>query len=209
MSINRRDIIQMLRDENELLKTRNKQVGNKLARAQQAFRALNDIEQNTRKLTKSTDIMALFSQLLGLVLHACNSENGSLVMVDDKTQELEFVEVVGDSRDALMNHRIPLETGIVGHTIASCQPMLIKNVHASSKWSSTVDNFLSFHAQSLMCAPLFIENQVIGAIELVNHVKDSVFDENDLNVLRVAACYVGKALEQAEKLMLSMEVNEL
>ncbi len=208
MSINRRDIIQMLRDENILLKTRNKQLGNKLARSQQAFRALNDIDEKTRGLSATTDIAVLCNQLLVLVLHTCNSDNGSLILLDDETQELEFVEVIGDSRDALMNHRINLNTGIVGNSIKTSQAKLIKNVHDSAQWSSAIDDYLSFHAESLMCAPIKSGDRAIGAIELVNHTGDSVFDENDLNVLRVAACYVGRALEQAEKLMISPEENK-
>ena len=207
MAINRRDIIQMLRDENELLKTRNHQVGGRLARLQQAFRALNDIDVKTRQLSSTTDIVMLFKQLLELVLHTCNTENGSLIMLDDETNELEFVEVIGDSRDALINHRIDVNTGIVGKIIKTGKATLIENVHASNQWSSEIDDYLSFHTESLMCVPLQIDDRVIGAIELVNHAGDDAFDENDLNVLRVAACYVSRALQQAEKLMISTEVK--
>lgn len=208
MAIDRRDIIQMLRDENELLKTRNHQVGGRLARLQQAFRALNDIDAKTRQLSSTTDIVMLFKQLLELVLHTCNTENGSLIMLDDETNELEFVEVIGDSHDALINHRIDVNTGIVGTTIKTGQAKLIANVHASNQWSSSIDDYLSFHTESLMCAPLQIGDRVIGAIELVNHTGDDTFDENDLNVLRVAACYVSRALKQAEKLMIPTEVKK-
>ena len=205
MAINRRDIIQMLRDENELLKIRNQQVGSRLARLQQAFRVLNEIDEETAGLSSTPDIAALFHQLLELVLHTCNTENGSLVMLDDETQELEFVEVIGDSRDALLNHRVNAETGIVGQTIKTGQALLIENVRNSKLWSSSIDVYLSFHTESLMCVPLKIAGRVIGAIELVNHTGEAVFDENDLNVLCVAACYVSRALEQAEKLMISVE----
>ncbi len=208
MPINRRDIVQMLRDENELLKASNKQVGSRLARLQQAFRVLNDIHEKTRNLSSTPDIAALFSQLLELVLHACNTENGSLIMVDDKTQELAFVEVIGTSRDALLNHRIDINTGIVGNSIKTGKAVLIENVHQSKQWSSAIDNSLDFHTESLMCVPLKIENRAIGAIELVSHASNGVFDESDLNVLRVAACYVGHALERAEKLMISTEIIE-
>ncbi|MCK4709711.1 MAG: GAF domain-containing protein [Gammaproteobacteria bacterium] len=208
MAINRRDIIQMLRDENELLKIRNQQVGSRLARLQQAFRVLNEIDEETAGLSSTPDIAALFHQLLELVLHTCNTENGSLVMLDDETQELEFVEVIGDSRDALLNHRVNAETGIVGQTIKTGQALLIENVRNSKLWSSSIDVYLSFHTESLMCVPLKIAGRVIGAIELVNHTGEAVFDENDLNVLCVAACYVSRALEQAEKLMISMEKDK-
>ncbi len=208
MVINRRDIIQMLREENDLLKTRNKQVDSRLAYLQQAFRVLNTIDTKTHNLTEAPDIEEFFHQLLELVLHTCNAENGSLIMLDDNTQELEFVDVIGPSRDALMNHRMKVDTGIVGETVKTGQPKLVGNVHVSNKWSSSIDEYLSFHTESLMCAPLKIESRVIGAIELVNHAGERIFDENDLNVLRVASGYIGRALEQVEKIMESTEVSK-
>ncbi|MCK5662978.1 MAG: GAF domain-containing protein, partial [Thiotrichaceae bacterium] len=134
MVFNRRDIIQMLRDENDLLKLRNKQVGDRLAYLQQAFRVLNTIDNRTHNLTEAPDIEELFHQLLELVLHTCNTENGSLIMLDDKTQELEFVDVIGASRDALLSHRMKVNTGIVGETIKTGLARLVENVHASNKW---------------------------------------------------------------------------
>ncbi|MBL7003233.1 MAG: hypothetical protein ISR69_04330, partial [Gammaproteobacteria bacterium] len=62
MSINRRDIMQMLRDENELLKTRNLQVSRRLARLQQAFRVLIDIDEKTQLINVQPDVSKLFSQ---------------------------------------------------------------------------------------------------------------------------------------------------
>ena len=59
-----------------------------------------------------------------------------------------------------------------------------------------------------MCAPLKIGSRIIGAIELVNHTGERAFDENDLNVLRVASGYIGRALEQVEKIMESTEVSK-
>jgi len=209
MAINRRDVIQILRDENELLKKRNQQVSSKLARLQQAFRVLNDIDEKTRKLSKKTDIAELIYQLLSLVLHTCNTENGSLLLVDEDSQQLEFVEVIGSSRDALLNHRISLDTGIVGNSIKTAKAVLVENVHTTSKkWSSSIDEYLHFQTRSLMCAPLELEGRVIGAIEVVNHSGDNAFDGNDLNIIRVAACYVAAALGRAEKLMISTEINE-
>ncbi len=199
MSINRRDIIQILRDENKLLKERNKQVGNKLARLQQAFRVLTDLDGKTRKITKVDDFGDLFYQLLELVMHACNTEHGSLILIDEESQELEFVEVIGDTREELKNYRIGINTGVVGHTISTNKPVLIDNVHSSKDWSSTIDDFLGFQTMALMCAPLEVDGRVIGAIEVVNKSTESSFDENDLNVLQVAARFISMAVESAEK----------
>ena len=72
MAIDRRDIIQILRDENELLRARNKQVSRRLARQQQAFRVLNRLCEKTRFLSESysspTELADVLRELLEMIL---------------------------------------------------------------------------------------------------------------------------------------------
>jgi Nif-specific regulatory protein len=203
MAINRRDIIQMLRDENDLLKLRNQQVSKKLARHQQAFRVLAELDTRAGSMCSSLELPELLHELLALVMHACNTENGSLILIDDKTSELEFVAVIGESHDHLLNHRISLDTGLVGHVIKTREPLLVEDVHTSKQWSSSIDERLDFQTSSLMCTPLIIEDDIVGAIEVVNHVHDAAFDFNDLNILHVAARMAAQVLECVYKLTLN------
>jgi GAF domain-containing protein len=207
--IYRRDIIQILRDENELLKARNKQVSQRLARQQQAFRVLNELCAKTQSYQQVNDLPQVLNELLALVLHACNIENGSLVLIDEKAGELEFVAVIGESRGYLQNHRIGIETGAVGHVIKTGVGIVIEDVHNAKHWSSIIDEVLRFHTHSLMCVPIPVRGSIIGAIEVVNQAQDDAFDENDLNILKVATRLVGLALEKVEQLTLQTEqLNE-
>lgn len=205
MTFNRRDIVQMLRDENDLLKARNQQVGTKLARLQQAFRVLAELDDKTESMCNSLDLPDLLNEILAIVMHACNTENGSFILIDDQLNELEFVAVIGDSHDHLLNHRIPLDTGLVGNVIKSCKAVLVEDVHNSKLWSSSIDQRLDFQTQSLMCVPVTIENEVVGAIEVVNHTYDAPFDINDLNILHVAGRLASRVLECVNKLTLIKE----
>lgn len=207
MPLNRRDILQVVRDENQLLKTRNKQVSKKLAQQQQAFRVLNELCEMTRSLDQSLDLPDILNKLLALVMHACNTENGSLILLDEQARELEFVAVVGESQDHLLHHRMTVSTGVVGYAIGQREGILIEDVHDSGHWSSVIDERLDFHTHSLMCVPVFIQDKVIGAIEVVNHTDDPPFDENDLNILKVATRLVSMALEKVEKLTVQMEIE--
>lgn len=209
MPINRRDIIQILRDENDLLKTRNQQISSKLAHHQQAFRVLNELCEKTRSYLSSgadsIDLDKELNDLLAMILHACNIENGSLILIDEKAGELDFVAVIGESHNYLLNHRMGLGTGVVGYVIKNQQAMLIEDVRTSRQWSGVIDERLDFHTQSLMCVPLRINEKIIGAVEVVNHASDPTFDEHDLNVLRVATRLVSFALERVEAITLSLE----
>ena len=192
----------MLRRENEILKARNQNVNAQLIRHQQAFRALNRMDEIMRLMRTSFDLKKLISELLALALHACDSENGSLILIDEGSDELVFTEVIGESRERLIDHRIKLGTGIVGHVVETLEAMLVTDVRHSTKWSSEVDLVIGFNTNALMCAPLFHNETTYGAIEVVNNLTSDEFDDNDLAILRVTARFISQALREAENITL-------
>ena len=202
MPIDRRGLVQMLRDENESLKARIQQISIRLTRHQQAFRALNQMDDTMRGLSAEFDLKKLLNKLLSLALHACDSENGSLILVDDESGELVFADVVGEAREQLRNHRISSDTGIVGNVVMTKIPVLVPDVQKSVQWSSEIDQVVGFKTRALMCAPLYSDDKTYGAIEVVNNNSNDDFDENDLAILRVTARYVSQALQKAEDMTL-------
>lgn len=202
MAISRRDIVQMLREENELLKLRNKQISDRLSRQQQAFRVLNEIDEMLAELKVVSQIDVFIYRVLSLALHACNSDNGSLLLLDDDTDELVFAEVIGESSEQLKNQRIQKNTGIVGHSINSKKAELISDVKQSKHWSSSIDESVGFSTKSLMCAPLMDGERILGAIEIVNTKNDDDFGESDLNILSITARYISLIILKTEKIAL-------
>ena len=207
MAIDRRDVVQMLRDENEALKARNRQISVRLTRHQQAFRALIQMDETMGGLSVDIDLEKLINKLLSLALHACDSENGSLVLVDDETDELVFADVVGRGRDQLLNHRINQDVGIVGNVVTTKEPVLVADVRISPHWSPDIDRVIGFKTHALMCAPLYIDDKIYGAIEVINNNSDNDFDDSDLAILRVTARFVSQALQKAEDITL-WELNK-
>ena len=202
MAIDRRDKVQMLRDENEALKVRNQQINVRLTRHQQAFRALNQMDDTMRGLSAEFDLAKLINNLLSLALHACDSENGSLILIDEESAELVFADVIGEARKQLINHRINLGVGIVGNVVTTREPVLITDVRKSTQWSSEVDQIIGFRTNALMCAPLYNDDKTYGAIEVINNSSKQDFDDNDLAILRVTARFVSQALQKAEDITL-------
>ena len=207
MPIDRRGLAQMLRDENESLKARIQQISIRLTRHQQAFRALNQMDDTMSGLSAKFDLKKLLNKLLSLALHACDSENGSLILVDDESGELVFADVLGEAREQLRNHRISSDTGLVGKVVRTKIPVLVPDVQKSAQWSSEIDQVVGFKTRALMCAPLYNDDKTYGAIEVVNNNSNDDFDENDLAILRVTARYVSQALQKAEDMTL-LGVNQ-
>ena len=207
MAIDRGDVVQMLRDENETLKARNQKISIRLTRHQQAFRALNQMDDTMRGISTVFDLKALINKLLSLALHACDSENGSLILLDDETDELVFADVIGEAREQLRGYRINARSGIVGNVVSTKKPMLVPDVQKSVQWSPEIDQIIGFKTRALMCAPLHNDDKTYGAIEVVNNNSKDNFDEYDLAILRVTARYVSQALQKAEDMTL-LGVNQ-
>lgn len=55
-----------------------------------------------------------------------------------------------------------------------------------------------FHSlRSILCAPLLLRNQVVGAVYIDNRGQSSLFDENDLDLLSALAAQAAVAIENA------------
>jgi GAF domain-containing protein len=161
------------------------------------------MDETMRSMRSSFDLKKLIYDLLALVLHACDSENGSMILVDDDTNELVFAEVIGAAREQLINHRMGLDSGIVGHVVKTQKAVLVTDVQNSSKWSAEVDQVIGFNTNALMCAPLFNNTRTYGAIEVVNNISSEKLDDNDLAILRLTARFVSQALQEAEDITMT------
>lgn len=78
---------------------------------------------------------------------------------------------------------IPVGTGIIGEVAASGKPLLI----ASARENSRVPQTPGFEIDTLIAAPLIVQNRIEGVFALVNRIGGESFSNDDLNILRALA----------------------
>jgi sigma-B regulation protein RsbU (phosphoserine phosphatase) len=83
--------------------------------------------------------------------------------------------------------RLSIEKGIIGRSIREnvCQTVL--DVSKDPHFNVIVDEESGFTSRSLLCAPMSISGEPLGAIELLNKLTnaDRCFDESDIHPLQV------------------------
>ena len=190
--------LRALQQENIHLKDENRRLNEQLSELRHAIRALNLLDQSLDSISPETEIQALINGILMAALQAVRAEEGSLLLLDDETNELVFVDVVGANREQLAGMRMPSNEGIVGATISQRVPLLVADVRQAPQWYPQVDQAIGFETLSVLCVPVMDHGRVMGAIELVNKRDNSAFDEEDQDVLLLVARLAALALSRAE-----------
>jgi len=191
--------LRSLRDENKRLKNEIYYFQASLNHLHQVIHALNTLQYQIDAITPETDVVALIHQVLSAALEAVDSENGSLLLLDEKKEELVFVNVIGLSRDALMGYRMPADEGLAGWIIKEKSPVLVHDARKDERWSSNVDEAVGFHTVSMIGVPLLDGGRSFGVIEVLNPFSRGSFREGDLDVMILVARLASLCLVRAEE----------
>ena len=192
------DTLRALQHENADLRDENRDLRDELTRLRHAFRALKDLQDSLATITATSNPQEIIDRILRLALAAINSENGSLVLVDEDDQELVFVSVQGPFKEQLNGFRMAPNEGIAGWVVANRHAELVPDVRIEPRWSPIVDRTTGFSTTSLICVPLISGERVLGAIEVVNTRSGAPFTEEDLNIMLLFARLAVQAMVRAE-----------
>jgi signal transduction histidine kinase/putative methionine-R-sulfoxide reductase with GAF domain len=168
-----------------------------LAETDRRARQLKSLNEVTRQLTSTLDPERLLKNILQSAVEILNCEAGSLLMVDEQTDELVFRVVLGPVADELVGHRMASNAGIVGRCFQSQEPMIVNDVRNSGDWFDRTDQETGFRTRSLLVAPLLVKEQVIGVLEVLNREDGSNFTLDDQELLGAFASQAAIAIENA------------
>jgi len=163
----------------------------------QAVQRLSLLYKMGLALNSTMDLSRLFNLLLRMTVDALSARAGYLLMYDEQQQILGLADAVGLPAEVVDNlGPIPLQPGGTSFwVISNKQPLLIKNIdeEISFRRRST----LGFDRQTVICAPLLIQDRVIGTITMANKTDESNFTREDLELLSTIAAQASVAIRNA------------
>jgi GAF domain-containing protein len=191
-------LLRSLKDEITNLKRENEDLKEQNSRLWKVIQSLNDLQSNPQAIASPSDLLEMVMNILTIALDAVESKDGSILLVDEDSDELVFVAVVGDRADELTDFRIPGGAGVAGWVNLHKKAALVSDVRKDDRWISAVDQSIGFHTQSLMAVPLILEDKVLGVMEVVNSRSEDHFNEKDLELLQLVARLASYVFGSAE-----------
>lgn len=186
--------IAVIQSENARLKAENEQLREELSSLREFIDALHDLMNKPTQIKRDADLMPLLRDLFQKMLGLMDATAGSLVLLDDDTDELVFVLVQGALAEDLTGYRIPASEGIAGWVVRNRTTALVRDVRHDYRFSSMIDDEFKFRTQSLVAVPLIGEGKVFGVMEALNQPGDDPFSEKDTALLGLLCRAAGDLL---------------
>jgi GAF domain-containing protein len=168
--------------------------------------ALYDIGRVFNSTLELADLLPVMAEkildLLGA--QACN-----LWLVDPEREDLYFAQQVGEDPTTQEDHRIPLGEGLLGQAARQGEARLVADAREEPLLAARQQASADFRIETVMCAPLLKDEQVLGVVEVVNKLEGTPFDEDDLFLLKSIGEQAAIALSNANLLEAERKVHEL
>ncbi len=151
------------------------------------------LEKKWGKITESENLNELLRGILDLSQEVLQSEAATLFLVDHDTDELVFKIVNGPEAKNLQGKRIKIGEGIAGRTAREGKSFVV-NRPKSSGYADKFDKQTGFSTESLLAAPLIIDGETIGVIEVINS-RGGDYNERSKEIIEQLAAQVSSELK--------------
>ncbi len=165
--------------------------------ARQRLKQMGIFYKVGQALMTTFDINKLLSDAMRLATEMIDAGAASLMLIDDKQDELVFEISLGSRSHVLRQQRIPLDEGIAGWVARHGQPAIANDARADPRFSHRVDVRTGFLTQSIAAVPLKVKGRVIGVLEVLNKYSDVGFDQEDVQLMSAIAAQAAIAIENA------------
>ena len=143
-----------------------------------AVRLLKSI-QITGNLLISRDQAEAVEAVLAESCALFGAEAGSLLLLDEETNELFFAAATGPVSDAIKKVRFMSGEGLAGCVLMTGQPLAISNVTSDPRWKKDIDG-IGYTPTSMLVVPVTYGERIIGIIQFLNKPDGEHFGEKDM-----------------------------
>jgi GAF domain-containing protein len=166
-------------------------------RVHQRVNELAILSNISQAINSTLDLQEMMSTITDLTTHLIGAEATSVALYDDSDRgSLWYVAASGEGADFVQGERLALGQGITGWVVEHGEAVVIPDVSQDPRFLDKFDQVSHFTTRSMICAPLKLQGETIGAISTINK-KSGSFTENDLHLLNSLAASAAIAIEHA------------
>lgn len=131
------------------------------------------------------------------------AQASSIFLLDPQREHLVFEAVSGAGEAHLVGMRVPVDQGLAGWVMASAQPIAVDDVDNDPMFARNVAESTGYVPRSILAAPLLIDGDSIGVIEVLDRTSDPRGELSDLEILGLFANQAAIGLQMLRRAWLA------
>ncbi|MBT6225311.1 MAG: GAF domain-containing protein [Candidatus Scalindua sp.] len=160
-------------------------------------------------LTSIFEHEKLYKMIISLTTHLAKAKNVSLMVIEEDSLRLKYSNHLPS--EIMEQCAVKVGTGISGLVASKKASLLVKDIESSTRYIKK--NNKRYSSNSFISTPLIINERVVGVINVSDKHNDELFNESDLNMLKVISKYSAIAIRnltlinKTKKLTLVKQLN--
>lgn len=140
---------------------------------------INFFDEITKVLSTASDLNKTLISVMKKTKAFTGAEAWSLLVTDDL-----FSKTIALKKSTnIKKFRYETGTGIAGRVLAKGGPVIVRNVPEDKRFNKNADGFNKLKIKSLICAPLKVNDSIVGILRLINKRQENSFSDTDLKLL--------------------------
>ncbi|MGI8898109.1 MAG: diguanylate cyclase [Pyrinomonadaceae bacterium] len=144
----------------------------------------------------STDPQKTYTAILTNSKDLLLAERASLLVVDERANELVLKAGVGLKTEISAVARIRLGEGVAGGVLETGRALVVENIESASMEPAPAER--QYKTKSFISYPIRIGGRTIGVLNVTDKTSGEKYDDVDLSLLEIIGPQVALALERAE-----------
>ena len=151
-----------------------------------------------RHFAATQDIEVTMGRALERIAELVEAEGGALFVLEQGDAEQHLVCHASFGPVDIKGLTVPADKGIVGRSVTTNRSEMVRDAQNDPNFNTSMDAQSGFTTRSILCAPLSVKDERIGAIEVVNKTGgDGLFAADDLTLLEALAASAALAISNA------------
>ncbi len=188
--------------------------------ANQSAQAINRARQHQRQLEELTllnklsrsvvqvlDLEQVLTRIVNEAIRMLNVETGSVLLLDETGSELYFATSVSKGRRVDIPTRLRRDQGLAGWVVSTGKVACVSDVIRDSRWYGEVET--GFVTRSILCVPLSLDGQALGALQVLNRKGPHGFNDDDITRLSAFANWATVAIQNARLFQQANQARQL
>ncbi len=159
-------------------------------------RATSQFFEFLRSIASSLDSQTVYIAVMEKLCEIMKTERSSLMIFDDKAEELVLEAAVGADFQAAVPVRLHLGEGVAGSVLASGIPLIVR--HADTDARVPQSGRHSYKTKSFISFPITLGARKVGVVNLTDRVDGSPFTSDDLSLVEIMAPHLALIVERTE-----------